>query len=102
MTAGQVFKEVQSIILRMIEAGLSNQQNYPSMRTIGHRSEIGITGAPSISMSMKVRPYAEIYDELDRAHAYHLKMIDGALLQMCYRFERRTITAHRLSVFPAP
>jgi hypothetical protein len=102
MTPGQLFKEIQSVITRMIESGLSNQQNYPSMRKVGHQSEIGISGAPPFSVSMKDRPYAEIYDELDKARAYHLKMIDGALLQMCYRFEKRTINAHRLCVFPAP
>ncbi len=102
MTPGQVFEEIQTIIGRMIEAGLSNQQNYPSIRKVGRNSEIGIAGAPSISVSMKDRPYAEIYDELDKARAYHLRMIDGALLQMYYRFEKRTITAHRLCVFPAP
>ena len=102
MTPGQVFKEIQTIIHRMIEAGLSNQQNYPSIRKVGNSSEIGITGVPPISVSLKNKPYSEIYDELDKAHAYHLRMIDGALLQMCYRFEKRTITAHRLCVFPAP
>jgi hypothetical protein len=102
MTPGQAVNEIQTIISKMIEVGLSNQQNYPSTRKVGHNTEIGIAGAPSFSVSMKDRPYTEIYDELDKARAYHLKMIDGALLQMCYRFEKRTITAHRLCVFPAP
>lgn len=102
MTPSAVVAEIQSIIRRLIEAGLSDQQNYPSVNQAGTRVDIGISGAPEIAISMKDRPYSEIYDVLDRAGAYHVRMIDGALIQMYYRFRRRTINAHRLCVFPAP
>jgi hypothetical protein len=102
MTPNQVVTEIRSLIQRMIEEGLSNQQNYPSLTTLGNQTEIGISGSPPINVSMKDQPYAEIYDALDKGGAYHIRMIDGALVQMLYRFNRRTITAHRLCVFPAP
>lgn len=102
MTPNDVVAEIQSIIRRLIEAGLSNQQNYPSVNRVGVRTNIGISGAPEIAISMKDQPYSEIYDLLDQARAYHVRMIDGALIQMYYRFHRRIISAHRLCVFPAP
>lgn len=102
MTPAEVVAEIQNIIRRLIEAGLSNQQNYPSVNRVGTRTEIGISGASEIAISMKDQPYSEIYDLLDKARAYHVRMIDGALIQMYYRFQRRTISAHRLCLFPAP
>ena len=102
MTPNEVVAEIQNIIRRLIEAGLSNQQNYPSINRVGTRTDIGISGAPEIAISMKDQPYSEIYDLLDKAGAYHVRMIDGALIQMSYRFRRRTMSAHRLCVFPAP
>jgi hypothetical protein len=102
VTPRQVMADMHTIIRRMIEAGLSNQQHYPSLHAVGIISDIGISGTPEISISMKDQPYNEIYDLLDRAGAYHIRMIDGALVQMYYRFRRRTLIAHRLCVFPAP
>lgn len=102
MTPNAVMSSINLIIRRMIETGLSNQQNYPTMTSAGHNHEIGISGAPALSMSMKDERYNRIYDGLDKAGAYHIKMIDGALVQMCYRFRKRTVMAHRLCVFPAP
>jgi hypothetical protein len=102
VTPHEVVAEIKDIIRRLIEAGLSNQQNYPSINCVGTRTNIGISGAPDIAISMKDQPYSDIYDLLDKAGAYHVKMIDGALIQMLYRFQRRIISEHRLCVFPAP
>lgn len=102
MTRQEVIASIQAIIRRLIEAGLSNQQNYPAMRQIGGHYEIGISGAPEISTSLRDRPYGEIYEYLDGAGAYHVRMIDGTLLQMYYRFRGRALAGHRLCVFPAP
>jgi hypothetical protein len=102
MTPQQVIDSIHTIIRRLIEAGLSNQQNYPAMRRVGVHNEIGISGAPEISLSLKDQPYNDIYESLDGAGAYHVRMIDGALLQMYYRFRGRALVAHRLCVFPAP
>jgi hypothetical protein len=102
MTPNQAIAQIQLIITRLIETGLSNQQHPPAMKKTGKYSEIGIAGAPSLSVSMKDQPYEDIYDLLDQSGAYHVRMLDGALVQMCYRFENRSAIAHRLCVFPAP
>ena len=103
MTPAQVASDMRAIIQKMIEAGLSNQQHFPVLTNTGSLgSEIGIAGAPSLSISMKNLPYLEIYRSLDEGGAYHVRMIDGALLQMCYRFHKKKIVAHRLCMFPVP
>jgi hypothetical protein len=103
MTPAQIVTQIKNVIQKMIEVGLSNQQNYPVLTDTGPRAnEIGIAGAPRLSVSMKKVPYRTIYEALDRSGAYHIRMIDGALLQMCYRFDKGTVIAHRLCMFPAP
>ena len=103
MTPAQIVTQIKNVIQKMIEVGLSNQQNYPVLTDTGPRAnEIGIAGAPRLSVSMKKVPYRTIYEALDRSGAYHIRMIDGALLQMCYRFDKDTVIAHRLCMFPAP
>src|SRR5208283_5983238 len=79
------------------------QQNYPVLKNTGPRTgEIWIAGTPNLSVSMKDVPYSEIYALLDEGGAYHIRMIDGGLLQMCYRFHRNRLIGHRLCLFPAP
>ena len=53
MTPNDVVAEIQDIIRRLIEAGLSNQQNYPSINRVGIRTDIGISGAPEIASCAK-------------------------------------------------
>ena len=46
--------------------------------------------------------YAEMYQAALEKKVYNIKMIDGALLTLLYRFSNDRIVAHRLSYFPAP
>jgi hypothetical protein len=69
---------------------------------VGGLSQIGIPGSPDLSVSLRDLPYQEIYEALFAAGAYHLRMLDGALVQMLYSFSRRQLVSHRLCYFPAP
>jgi len=51
---------------------------------------------------MKALAYGDIYLNLLASEAYHLRMIDGSLIQMLYVFRRRDLLSHRLAFFPAP
>jgi hypothetical protein len=103
MTPLQVRNEIQTIIVKLIEAGMSIEQRSPVYRQTGAiRSEIIIDGLPDLSVSMKNLPYDDVYKQLDSGRAFHIKMIDGALIQMCYRFEGNAVLSHRLCMFPAP
>jgi len=103
MNPSETISQIQKIITKLIEYGMSSQQNYPVFKSKGGKTvEIGIEGSPSLSISMKDVPYSEIYEALDKQGAFHIRMIDGALVQMCYSFSRNKVTSHRLCVFPAP
>lgn len=82
---------------------MSDDQRYPALRQQGHHDcEIYIENSPDLSASMRRRPYNEIYDELWKGGAFNLRMIDGSLIQLLYKFRNGTIASHRLCVFPSP
>lgn len=86
----------------MIESGLCDAQNFPSStQSTGGITEIGISSAEN-SIFLKNISYAEMYAELLSRKHYNLKMIDGALITLLYRFQNENLIAHRLSFFPAP
>jgi hypothetical protein len=102
VTPTQVKQQITDIISLLVKEGLCDHQRYPSLTVVGGISKIGISEGPDLSVSLKDISYTDIYDELRKAEAYHLRMIDGALIQMLYTFDRRAIRTHRLSMFPSP
>lgn len=68
----------------------------------GELTEIWIQDGAEVSIALKNIPYRDLYDELDRKNLYNLKMLDGALIQMMYRFCGDRIVAHRLAYLPSP
>jgi len=93
-----IFKQIQKITEKLIEIGLSAQQNFPS----NQQGQITYSGMQDISIAMKNISYEEIYKNLEESKNYNIKMIDGALIQMLYRFEDNKLVSHRLAFFPAP
>lgn len=103
MTPEQTFVAIRLVITKLIEAGLADEQRYPSIKSVGGgRCEIGIEGAPDLSATLKDVPYDEAFLELEKARAFNVKMIDGALIQLAYTFVDNVIHSHRLAFFPAP
>jgi len=103
MTPKRTASQIALIIEELIKAGLSVQQNWPAL-TGGPRGiqEIAIAGNPPLSTAMRNIPYKDVYASVDTEKAFHVKMLDGALIQMCYRFDKGRIESHRLCMFPAP
>lgn len=102
MTPASTTQQIVDLISKLVRASLVDHQNYPTSREFGGVFEIGISGSPDLSASMKDVPYDGIYEELLASGAYHLRMIDGALVQLLYRFSGRRVISHRLCFFPAP
>ena len=76
--------------------------NFPSKRD-ETKSVTNIDfGQSDLSLVLKNRSYKEIYDELLKCQAYNFKMIDGALIQLMYRFQKGCLQSHRLAFFPSP
>jgi len=93
-----IFKQIQKITEKLIALGLSAEQNYPT----NQQGSITYSGMKDISIAMKNIAYEEIYKNLEESKNYNIKMLDGALIQMLYRFENNELVSHRLAFFPAP
>lgn len=97
-TAVIVFRQIEEITAKLISLGLSAQQNFPSNQD----GDIAFSGMQDISIAMKNVSYEEIYEKLDSTKSYNIKMLDGALIQMLYKFDKDKLISHRLAFFPAP
>lgn len=93
-----IFRQIQKITENLIKIGLSSQQNFPSNKT----GYIAYSGMQDTSIAMKNLSYRDIYKKLDESKNYNIKMIDGALIQMLYSFEKNSLTSHRLAFFSSP
>lgn len=93
-----IFKQINEITSKLIQLGLSVQQNYPTNQL----GNIAFSGMQDISVAMKNIAYQEIYKRLDESKNYNIKMLDGALIQMLYAFKKNRLASHRLAFFPAP
>jgi hypothetical protein len=98
-----IFQDIQSLTTQLISIRFSVQLNFPTMSDICNNIyEINYAGMSDISIALKNLPYEDIYNELERRKNYNIKMIDGALIQMLYRYEQTTLISHRLAFFPSP
>lgn len=102
MTPTATLRQINEAISLLIQEGLAAHQNYPAEKLIDGVLHIGISGSPELSISLKTIPYKEVYHGLLAAGAYHLKLIDGALIQMLYTFSQGVLASHRLAFFPSP
>ncbi|MGQ4808539.1 hypothetical protein NKDENANG_01922 [Candidatus Entotheonellaceae bacterium PAL068K] len=99
----QVYQQVTCLTADLVGLSVCNHQNFPAIRDLGGGiTEIGLQAKSDLSMALKNVAYRDVYDELERTQTYNLKMLDGALIQMMYRFHNEAIEAHRLAFFPSP
>jgi len=101
-TPENIRSQVESLTADLIKCSLCEEQNFPSMRNEPlNIKKIGF-GESDLSVVLKNVPYQEIYNELLRTQAYNLRMIDGALIQLMYKFHINSLQSHRLAFFPSP
>jgi hypothetical protein len=99
----QIHQQVFRLTADLMGLSVCNYQNFPSLRLLRRGvKEIGIGVKSDLSVALKNVAYRDIYDELERTQTYNSKMLDGALLQMMYRFTNEVIETHRLAFFPSP
>ncbi len=102
-TPEDICDQMEKLTADLVGLSLCDRQNYPVLRDLGQgRREIGIGDRGNISFALKNVPYHEIYSELERTQTYNLRMLDGALIQMMYRFWDNQVETHRLAFFPSP
>lgn len=87
----------------LIGLSLCDSQNFPSIKNLPHQVvEVGLSHSLDLSVVLKNIKYEEVYAELQKTQAYNIKMLDGALIQLMYRYRDGDIEAHRLAFFPSP
>ncbi len=102
-TPEQIRQQMEMLTADLVGLSLCDRQNFPSLRDLGHGCyEVGIGERGNVSYALKNVPYHDIYVELDRTQTYNLRMLDGALIQMMYRFRDNQVESHRLAFFPSP
>ena len=102
-TAIQVKRQIEEIVCILVEESLADDLNEAILRTQreGIR-EISFGGGSTIAATLKNWPYDEIYKACLEERSYNVRMLDGALIQMSYRFDLNSLMQHRLAFFPSP
>ena len=99
----QVKQQIDVIIRFLLETGLADDQRFPiQLNRRDGLVEVTFEGAQHVSLALKDLPYDEIYRHLAETRAYNAKLLDGALLQMMYRYANGILQSHRLAFFPSP
>jgi len=94
----EIFKQLRAITIALVEHSIAVAQNFPKVIN----SDILWEGFKDISYSLKEQKYEEIYDECLRERAYNFLLLDGAIVQMMYRFDGRMLSSHRLAFYSNP
>jgi len=103
MKAKETLNQVGHLTTTMVGLSLSNDQNFASTHgDVEGDFEITVNNATKMSVALKNIAYCDIYQELVQARCYNLKMLDGALITLRYRFRAGKVFEHSLSYFPSP
>jgi len=103
MKAKETLRQLEELTTALVGLSLSNEQNFPSTHGDPAKSfEITVSNASHMSVALKNVAYNDIYHELDEARCYNIKMLDGALITLRYRFLDDEVQEHSLSYFPSP
>ena len=102
-TPGQIHQQMQRLTTDLVSLSLCDQQNFPVLIDRGSGvCELSTGEHGGIVSSLKNVPYQDIYNEMDRKRTFNLRMLDGALVHVMYRFRHRRLETHRLAFFPSP
>lgn len=102
-TSNDLYKEMDNVTIKLIELGLSIEQNFPSSKKSKNLTEISWSSRKDISIALKDVGYTAIYNEFNEQKNYNIKLIDGALIQMMYRIDNEEqLVEHRLAFLPSP
>lgn len=102
----QVAAEIRDLTSKLIGVGLCVDSNFPRLAIHtsdgGPVEEVSVSGLEEVSFALRNRPYKETYDVLLEKRAYNMRLIDGALVQLRYRFGNGELAKHILSFYPSP
>lgn len=96
----KVFGEVRKVTQELIRCGLAEEYNFPIIRN----TDIVWENYNDISLYLRNMEYTIIYNEMEKNHNFNIKMPDGGMLQLMYRFDGygTELQSHRLAFYPSP
>lgn len=94
-------KDLDGLIAELIRSGVCDDSNFTSVRESGDQCEVTFKGAEYVSIAMGDIEYGAIHRELSDKRSYNMKLVDGALLQLMYRFDGERLLQHRLAFYPS-
>jgi hypothetical protein len=98
-----VLNQIKTLTADLISLSICNRQMFPAIiKGPNGVVDVTISNHGGLSVTLKNIPYIDIYSELDATGTYNMKMVDGALIQMMYRFNEDGLHSHRLAFFPCP
>lgn len=96
--ATDIAAQVRRATIRLVEESLAVDQNFPSESD----GEIKWAGYKNLSFSLMGEDYPTLYKLCLGARDYNFLLIDGAFVQMKYRFSNGSIHSHVLGFYPTP
>lgn len=101
--AAEVLRQINRATTYLLELGVSSDQNVAiERRSGGGHVQVCYPNIDALPPMAGRTDYAETYSMVASGRAFHVRLLDGALIQMDYRFVRRNLQYHRLTWFPAP
>ena len=96
-------KEIAIITKGLLKTGVCDAPNYPIILSDNKYNDLVFSGFKDVSIALKDVEYSVVHRYLDENKQYNMKLVDGALIQFMYRFDRRgVLDKHRLCYFPSP
>ncbi|MDR7898164.1 DUF2290 domain-containing protein [Thermosynechococcus sp. JY1334] len=86
--------------MMLFGTGIINDQNFPKI--VRHPKsiwDVKFDHCENIGLVISETDYSVIHQILTNNRYYSVKMIDGGLLQLIYRFQRNTLIQHRLAYY---
>jgi hypothetical protein len=103
MSPRETLEQINALTETLIGLSLCNEQQYPSTHgDMRAAFEITIGAAENLTVALKNIPYRDIYNEIEKAKCFNIKMLDGGLLILRYRFRSGVVCEHSLSYFSSP
>lgn len=103
MNIDALLKEVAMITKDLIRDGVCDVPNYPVILQSNKHNDLVFSGFNDVSIALKDVEYRFVHEYLEKHEQYNMKLIDGALIQLLYQFDKRgELIKHRLCYFPSP
>jgi len=91
--------QLRNLTINLVRLGLAIDQNWPVFKS--SERVIRWQNFKNIAFTLKDEPYEKVYEECKKNRDYNFLLLDGAMIQMLYKFDNRdNLIGHILSFYP--